>query len=218
MLIQEQHLSLSEMRSDMKLEEASILAIAQQCVSDIIRSEHEAREKAIVLRIELQSELTVAELGIAGNAKLNIAFDRAENLAYQESQELSYEAAAAFQYEHAASSLDLQLQSSALRFRSPGIESNPTAHDAAHIARDVLAVLKPDQEQMMMEQQKIEDQIFRMMVTPRETLDSQRIAFTTEVRRMRTEIQESIRNSNPIEQPQTSWRANSPASSDLAES
>ena len=90
----------------MKLEEASILAIAQQLVSDITRSEHEAREKAIVLRTDLQSELTVAELGIAGNAKLNIAFDRAENLAYQESQELRHEAAAAFQYRHTASSLD----------------------------------------------------------------------------------------------------------------
>ena len=87
-LMQEQQLSFSEMRSEMKFEEASILAIAQQRVSGITHSEQKARETAIVLRTELQSELTVAELGIAGNAKLNIVFDMAEKLAYQESQEL----------------------------------------------------------------------------------------------------------------------------------
>ena len=62
-----------------------------------------------------------------------------------------------------------------------------------------------------MEQQRIEELLSNMMVTQRETLDSQRIAFTTEVRKMRTEIQESIHSTNPIEQLQISWRANSPA-------
>ena len=93
----------------------------------------------------------------------------------------------------------MQSQNSALRARSPGIDSNPTLPDAANIARDVLAALKPDQEQMIMDQQRIEEQLSNMMVTQRETLDSQRIAFTTEVRRMRTEIQESIRSTNPID-------------------
>ena len=63
----------------MKFKETCILAIAEQRVSGITRSEHEAREKATALRTELQSELTVAQLGIAGNAKLNIAFDMAAN-------------------------------------------------------------------------------------------------------------------------------------------
>ena len=91
------------------------------------------------------------------------------------------------------------------------MDSSPTVPDAANIARDVLAALKPDQEQMIMEQQRNEEQLSNMMVAQRETLDSQRIAFTTEVHRMRTEIQESRRSSNPFEQPQTSCRANSPA-------
>ena len=47
-LIQEQQITLSEMGSEMKLEEASIFAFAWQSVSDITRSEHEARERAIV--------------------------------------------------------------------------------------------------------------------------------------------------------------------------
>ena len=85
-LIQEQQISLSEMRSELKLKEASIFPLAQQRVSDISRCEHEARERATVFRTQLQSELTVAELGIAGNAELNIAFDRAGDLPYQESQ------------------------------------------------------------------------------------------------------------------------------------
>ena len=62
------------------------MALAQQRVSDISRSAHEAREKAIALRTELQTESTVARLGVAGNAKPNLALDRAENAAYQESQ------------------------------------------------------------------------------------------------------------------------------------
>ena len=37
-LIQEQQLSLSEMRSEMKLKHASVLLLAQQRVSDITRS------------------------------------------------------------------------------------------------------------------------------------------------------------------------------------
>ena len=102
----------------------------------------------------------------------------------------------------------MQLQA---RASSPGVDSNPTIPDAAHIAHDVLAALTPPQEQMILEQQRLEEQIANMMVIQRETLDSQRIAFTTEVRRMRTEIQESIRSTNPAEQPQTSWSANSPA-------
>ena len=174
-LFQEQQLSLSEMRSEVKLEEASILAIAQQLVSDITRSEHEAREKAIVLRTDLQSELTVAELGIAGNAKLDIALDRAENLAYQESQERRHESAAAFQYKHAASSFDLQNVS--LRARSTGRDSNPTGPDAGHIARDVLDVFRPEQEQIARDQQRFKDSLSEMFVAHREALGSQRAIF-----------------------------------------
>ena len=56
-LIQEQQISLSEMRSEMKQEEASILALAQQRVSEIICSEHEALESAIVFALSYNPNL-----------------------------------------------------------------------------------------------------------------------------------------------------------------
>ena len=186
-----------------------VLALAQQRVSDITRSELEAREKAIALRTELQSESIVAQLGVASNAKLNIAPDRAENAAYQESQEFRNEAAVAVQYKYAASFLDLQ--KSSLRARSTGLDSNPTGPDAGHIAHDVLAARRPDQEQIARDQKIIDEQLSQMAVAQRETLDSQRNAFVTEVHRMRCEIQESIHNSHPTEQLHTSWRSHSPA-------
>ena len=102
----------------------------------------------------------------------------------------------------------MQLQA---RARSPGVESNPTMPDAANIAREVLAAITPTQQQMILEQQRLEERLATMMVSQKETLDSQMIALSTEVRRTRTEIQESMRSANPIEQSQTSWRATSPA-------
>ena len=129
----------------MKLEEASITFLAHQRVAEVVRTETEAREKAIALRAELlQAESTVAQLGTASNAQLNLALNRADSTVHQESQEYRHEAAAALQYKQAASSLDIQLQNTAMRARSPGMDSNPTVPDAANIARDVLAALKPD--------------------------------------------------------------------------
>ena len=84
-LIQEQQLSLSEMRSEMKLEEASMTVLVQQRVSDVTRSEQEARDNVTALRSELHTELTLAQLNEASNAQLNMALDRAEHTAYQES-------------------------------------------------------------------------------------------------------------------------------------
>ena len=74
-LIHEQHMSLAEMRSEMKLEEASITVLAQQSVAEVVLTETEAREKAIALRAELQAEFTVAQLGTASNAQLNPALN-----------------------------------------------------------------------------------------------------------------------------------------------
>ena len=134
-LVHEQQMSLTEMRSEMKLEEASITIIAQQCVAEVVRSETEAREKAIALRTELQAELIVAQFSTASNDQLNFALNQAQHTAHQESQQYRHEAAAAFQYKQAADSLDMQLQA---RASSPGVDSNPTIPDAANIARDVL--------------------------------------------------------------------------------
>ena len=55
------------MRSEMKLEEASVTFLAQQCVAGVLRTETEARDKAIALRTELQAEHTVAQLSTASN-------------------------------------------------------------------------------------------------------------------------------------------------------
>ena len=134
--------------------------------------------------------------------------NQAQNAADLESQKYRHKARVAAQYKHAASSLDMQLQA---RARSPGVDSNLTIPDAANIARDVLAAITAAQQQMILEQRRIEEQLATMMVSQKETLDSQRIAFSTKVRRTRTEIQESMRSANPIEQSQTSWRATSPA-------
>ena len=114
-------------------------------------------------------------------------------MAYQESQERRHEAAAAFQYKNAASSIDLQNVS--VRARSTGRDSNPTGSDAGHIARDVLDVLRPDQEQVAREQRRIEQILSEMLVAQRETLGSQRDVFVTEMHSMRCEIQESIQTS-----------------------
>ena len=164
-LVHEQQMSLTEMRSEMKLEEASITIIAQQRVAEVVRSETEAREKAIALRTELQAELTVAQLSTASNDQLNLALNQAQHTAHQESQQYRHAAAAAFQHKQAADSLDMQLQA---RASSPGVDSNPTIPDAANIARDVLAALTPAQEQMVLEQQRFEEQIANMMVIQRE--------------------------------------------------
>ena len=67
-LTHEQQISLTEMRSEMKLEEASTTLLAQRRVAEVVRTETEAREKAIALRAELQAEFTVAQLGTASNA------------------------------------------------------------------------------------------------------------------------------------------------------
>ena len=42
----------------MRQEEPSILTIAEKRLAELTRSEHEAREKAAVVRSELQSETT----------------------------------------------------------------------------------------------------------------------------------------------------------------
>ena len=76
---------LAEMRSEMKLEEASITLLEQQRVAEVVRTETEAREKAIALRAELQAEFTVAQLGTASNAQLDLALNRAEDTFHQES-------------------------------------------------------------------------------------------------------------------------------------
>ena len=173
-LVNEQRMSLIEMRSEMKLEEASVTLLAQQRVAGVLRTEAEARDKAIALRVELQAEHTVAQLSTASNAQLNLALNQAQSAAHHESQEYRHEAAAAIQYKQAASNLDMQLQA---RARSPGVESNPTMPDAANIARDVLAAITPAQQQVILEQQRVEAQLANMMVSQKETFDSQRIVF-----------------------------------------
>ena len=47
-----QRMSLTEMKSEMKLEEASATLLAHQRVAEVVRSENEVREKAIALRAE----------------------------------------------------------------------------------------------------------------------------------------------------------------------
>ena len=208
-LIHEQQLSLNEMRSEMKLEEASMTVLVQKRFSDVTRSEHEARDNAIALRSELQTELTLAQLNEASNAQLNMALDRSEHTAFQESQEIRNESAVALQYKNAVVFLDVQ--NSSMRAMSVGLDSNPTGPEADQVARDVLAALKPDQEQIVRDQRRIHEQLSQIVVSQKAISESQRDAFATEVRRMRIEFQEYIRNANPIEQPRTSWRATSPA-------
>jgi hypothetical protein len=165
-LVSEQRLSLIEMRSEMKLEEASVTLLAQQRVAEAVRTETSARDKAIALRAELQTENTVAQLSTASNVQLNVALGQAQQVAHQELQECRLEASAAYQYKTAASNLDQQLHA---RARSPGVESNHTMPDAANIARDVLAAITPAQQQMIMEQQRIEEQLASMAVSLRES-------------------------------------------------
>ena len=161
-LVNEQQQSLLGMRSEMKLEEASVTLLAQQRVAEVLRIETETRDKAIALRTELQAENTVAQLSTASNTQLNPALNQAQSEAYLESQEYRHEAGVAAQYKHAASSLDMQLQA---RARSPGVDSNLTIPDAANIARDVLAAITPAQQQMILEQRRIEEQLANMMVS-----------------------------------------------------
>ena len=63
----------------------------------------------------------------------------------------------------------------------------------------------------MRDQQRIEERLSNIIAAQRETLGSQRNAFVTEMHSMRSEIQESIQQSYPIEQPRTTWRAQSSA-------
>ena len=138
-LIHEQQLSLSEMRSETKSEEASMTVLVQQRVADVTRSEQDARDNVTALRSELRDELTIANLSETSNAKFNMALDRAEHTAYQESQEFRNESAVALQYNNAVVSLDVQ--NSSLRAMSVGLDSNPTGPEAEQVARDVLAAL-----------------------------------------------------------------------------
>ena len=146
----------------MKLEEASITVIVQQRISDVTRSEQEARDNATALRSELQTELILAQLNEASNAQLNMALGRAEHTAFQESQEFRNESAVALQYKNAATSLDVQ--DSSLRAMSAGLDSNHTGPDAEYVARDVLAALRPDQEQIARDQRRIEEQLSQIVV------------------------------------------------------
>ena len=127
------------------------MAIAEQRVSELTRSEHEA--PVMFFRSELQSETTLAELGAAGNSKLNIAFNKAESVAFEEAQERRHEVAAAAQYKSAAANLDFQ--GSSLRARRIGHDSNLIMPAADDIARCVWDVLRPDQEQIARYQKRI---------------------------------------------------------------
>ena len=63
----------------------------------------------------------------------------------------------------------LDLQNNSVRARSTGLDSNPIGPDAGHIARDVLAVLRPDQEQSVRDQKGIEAQLSEMIVALRDS-------------------------------------------------
>ena len=71
------------------------------------------------------------------------------------------------------------MQNVSLRARSTGLEFNPTGSDSGHIARDVLALLRPAQEQIVRDQQRIEERLSEMIVAQREALGSQGEAFVT---------------------------------------
>ena len=152
----------------MKLEEASMTVLVQQRVADVTRSEQEARDNVTALRSDLRDELTIANLSEASNSKLNMALDRAEHTAYQESQEFRNESAVALQNKNAVVSLDVQNFS--LRAMSAGLDSNPTGPEAEQVARDVLAALKPDQEQIVRDQRRIHEQLSQILVSQKEIL------------------------------------------------
>ena len=140
--------------------------------------------------------------------KLNLALNRSESTAYEEGQERRHEAAAAAQHRNAESSLDFQTAS--LRAQSIGHDSNLNMPAADDIARVVLDVLRPDQEQIARDQKRIEDKLSDTLDAKRETLGSQRNVFALEMSKVRSEILESKMIPNSIDPTQTSWRDPSP--------
>ena len=97
----------------------------------------------------------------------------------------------------------LDLQNVFLRAQSAGQDSNPIMPVADDISCGVLEALRPDQQQLMKNQSRIEERLSDMHDGQREAFGRQQEAFATKMNHMKSEIGESKRKYYPIDSNQT---------------